>query len=140
MNTTQNIYFGLDSSGGRARLTDPTPELNELLVGKSISSVDKDAGILKLSDGTVLTIVPNHGEGYQGEGDFFIHKLCSVEGMIVAVEVSTGHDSTLPPGLTEVYELSVYAAGNTARQLLVSVIGDSGEGYDGSGFTVLVSR
>lgn len=139
MDTTQNIYFGLDSGGGKTRLTDPTPELNELLVGKSIVSVDQAAATLTLSDGAVLTIIPNLGEGYDG-GDFFLDRISTVENAIVAVEAATDHDGALPQGRTETYRINVYTAGIPALQELVSVSGDSGNGYYGSGFTVLVSR
>lgn len=140
MDTTQNIYFGLDSGGGKTRLTDPTEDLTALLVGKSVSSVDTAAGTLTLSDGAVLTIVPNFGEGWDGEGDFFLDRISTVENAIVAVEAATDHDGALPQGRTETYRINVYTAGIPALQELVSVSGDSGNGYYGSGFTVLVSR
>ena len=76
MDTTQNIYFGIDHKS-KYQVTYPTAELNELLVGKSIVSVDQDAATLTLSDGTVLTIVHNLCEGYDG-GDFFLDGITAV--------------------------------------------------------------
>lgn len=137
MDTTQNIYFGIDHKS-KYQVTYPTAELNELLVGKSIVSVDQDAATLTLSDGTVLSIVPNLGEGYDG-GDFFLDRITAVENAITAVEAVTAYDGSIQDR-ADIYRINVYTAGIPALQELISVSGDIGNGYYGSGFSILVSR
>lgn len=136
MDTNQGIYFGIDSHS--YQVTDPTAELNELLVGKSIVSIDQNAATLTLSDGAVLTIVPNLGEGYDG-GDFFLDRISTVENAIVAVEAVTDYDGSVQDR-ADIYRINVYTAGVPNSQEIVSVSGDIGNGYYGSGFSILVSR
>lgn len=137
MDTNQEIYFGIDHMN-KYQVTDPTAELNELLVGKSIVSVDENAATLTLSDGAVLTIVPNLGEGYDG-GDFFLDRITAVENAITAVEAVTDYDGSVQDR-ADLYRINVYTAGIPALQEIISVSGDIGNGYYGSGFSILVSR
>lgn len=137
MDTNKEIYFGIDPMN-KYQVIDPTAAFNELLVGKSIVSVDQDAATLTLSDGAVLTIVPNLGEGYDG-GDFFLDQITAVENAITAVEAVTDHDGSVQDR-ADIYRINVYTAGIPALQELISVSGDIGNGYYGSGFCVLILR
>lgn len=140
MDTTQDIYFGIGGMQEKYQVITPADELTALFVGKSIDSVDQAAGTLTLSDGTVLTVVPNFQQGWDGDGDFFLDRITAVENAIVAVEAITGYDTELPEGRRETYRINVYTAGVPTGQELISVSGDAGNGYYGSGFQIFVSR
>lgn len=136
MNATTTINFGLNGN----YIETPTESLIDLFQGKSITSASLEDGTLTLSDGTVLTIVPNYGEGWDGAGDFFLDRVATVENVTINVDALIEYDSSRESGRREIYKINVYTAGIPTAQEIVSVSGDMENGYYGSGFVVIVTR
>lgn len=116
----------------------PTEDVAQLLVGKSIDSVDIETKTISLSDGALLTVVPNQGSCCPA-GDFFLTELNSVENIISSVELAQHYDKSRSNDRNEVYEIFVYAGAVPVAQRLIEVSGNAGNGYYGSGFRIAVS-
>lgn len=105
-------------------------DLSEILVGRSIVKVD--AYKLILDDGTWLDVEPNSGCGGCSSGNYWIEEIASFENAITRVSYVESER-----GDEDLYEVFVYAAtGPSARVLAVA--GDVGNGWYGSGYTILV--
>lgn len=117
--------------------TDSVGLLN-LFQGKSVRKISGDT--LQLSDGTVLEIHPNEGGCSCGAGDYEITELNECDNIITNVElVATDHvidDPWETPPTT--YALFVYAGDRKIN--LLTVDGDDGNGYYGSGFWIHVNE
>ena|SRR3990167_5886567 len=106
-----------------------------LFVGKSVSKIDDDK--LYLNDGTLLQIVPNTGGCSCGAGDYELTELNSCENIITNVEVVDSYPETTDYSETHTYEVFVYAENRKIN--LLTVQGDDGNGYYGTGFWITVS-
>ncbi len=106
-------------------------EIYNLFFGKSVKKVADDE--LLLSDGTVLTIVPNNGCGGCSSGNYYITELNECENMIMNVVLSnegTTEDS-------DSFRIFVYA--DNRRINLLSVDGWD-NGYYGQGYWIEVAE
>lgn len=111
-------------------------EIVELFVGKSVKKISDDQ--LALSDGTVLQIVPNEGGCSCGAGDYDIDYINECENIITNVElVVTEQDHGDWDTLTS-YDIFVYSGHQKIN--LVSIKGDDGNGYYGTGFWINVMK
>lgn len=112
-------------------------EIKDLFLGRKVVAVDDDH--LELDDGTVIRVLPNGGCSC-GAGDYALESLSRVDNIITKVEFDyqpTGDygDYTEEDGFYRIY---VYA--DNERINLLSVSGDDGNGYYGTGFELLVRR
>lgn len=119
-------------------------KLQELFAGRSIQFVDKEKGNITLSDGTVLRLEANQGCGGCTSGWYEIEKLSTVDHIITSVRVT---ETTFMARLKDWkgkfyreerqrYTLFVFAGDK--RLNAATVVGDDGNGYYGTGFTVRV--
>lgn len=115
-------------------------EIVELFVGKSVKKISEDQ--LELSDGTVLQIVPNEGGCSCGAGDYDIDYINECENIITNVElvvtdIDYKDESTVWNYETS-YDIFVYSGHQKIN--LVSIKGDDGNGYYGTGFWIQVMK
>lgn len=111
-------------------------EIVELFVGKSVKKISDDQ--LALSDGTVLQIVPNEGGCFCGAGDYDIDYINECENIITNVElIRSDHDKGDWDVQTS-YDIFVYSGHQKIN--LVSIKGDDGNGYYGTGFWINVMK
>ena len=106
--------------------------IEKLLLYKSVTKASEDT--LVLSDGTELTIVPNDGGCSCGAGDYYIKELNGCENMITGVLFDKKEeDESFYYGNTT-YQIFVYAENKKIN--LLSVEGDDGSGYYGTGYRI----
>jgi hypothetical protein len=105
-------------------------DLSEILVGRSIVGVDGDK--LHLDDGTYLDVEPNSGCGGCSSGNYWIEEIAAFENAITRVSYVESER-----GDNDLYEVFVYAATGPSARIL-AVTGDVGNGWYGSGYTILV--
>jgi hypothetical protein len=120
--TTETIYY------------DDEKAIGDLLMGKTVVKVGDDT--LALSDGTVLTIVPNEGGCSCGAGDYSIDELNGCpNNAIMNVVIKQVEDE--PYGDTH-YQIFVLA--EDRRIKLLDVSGNDGSGYYGTGYWIEVYK
>lgn len=103
----------------------------ELLVGKSVISVEND--VMTLSDGTEVHVLPNEGCGGCSSGWYQLDELNKCEAVITSVRLHCSDDDDYD---AHTYKIFVLAANK--EQVLLSVSGDDGSGYYGTGYTLIV--
>lgn len=107
--------------------------IRELLVGHSVAKVADDH--LQLDDGTVLRVIPNQGGCACSAGDYDLTELNGTENIITAVELE---DAPGPGESGHSYRIFVVA--DSKRINLLTVDGDDGNGYYGTGYAILVRK
>lgn len=110
--------------------------IRDLLTGHSVAKVAEDH--LQLDDGTMLRIVPNDGGCSCGAGDYELANLNGCDNVITNVEFDYspgGVDYDRCDG-AGYYRIYVYAGHEKIS--LLSVEGDDGNGYYGTGYWILV--
>jgi hypothetical protein len=106
-------------------------EITGLLMGHSVT-VAGDA-LLRLDDGTELEVIPNQGGCACSAGDYDLTALNGVENIITRVDFDTT-DTDDYGGKS--YKIFVYAGDE--RINLLSIDGDDGNGYYGTGYEIRV--
>lgn len=112
--------------------------LRELLVGRRVIAAED--GVLTLDDGTRAKVEPNEGCGGCPSGWYELVRIATAENVITAVSVEDEEITGDPYGDDARYRLFVYAAGVDAGTELLSVKGSDGNGYYGTGFSLIVKR
>lgn len=112
---------------------DENDDLSELLVGRKVVKVGEDT--LRLDDGRLLRVEPNEGGCSCGAGDYDLTYLTGCDNIITKVE-STTEELDGGEAATR-YLIFVYA--ENKRINLVTIEGDDGNGYYGTGFRIYVS-
>lgn len=107
--------------------------ITDLLMGHSVT-VAGDA-LLRLDDGTELEIIPNQGGCACSAGDYDLTALNGIENIITRVELV---DEDTDQYTERSYKIFVYAGDE--RVNLISVDGDDGNGYYGTGYEIRVKR
>jgi hypothetical protein len=103
----------------------------ELFIGRKVVEA-RDSHLL-LDDGTALKVVPNDGGCSCGAGDYRISEMNTCDNIITGASLQ---ESSADGEDGHVYRLFVYAAND--RINVLSVEGDDGNGYYGTGFTITV--
>ena len=103
-----------------------------LLYRKVVSAVDD---VLTLDNGTRLEIVANEGCGGCGAGWYSVTDLNTCDNVITNVEFD---ESWLEGSDDYSYKIFVYAENQKIK--LLQVDGDDGNGYYGTGYTIVVKR
>ena len=106
--------------------------IEKLLLYKSVTKASEDT--LVLSDGTELTIVPNDGGCSCGAGDYYIKELNGCENMITSVLFDKKEENDSFYYGNRTYQIFVYAENKKIN--LLSVEGDDGSGYYGTGYRI----
>jgi hypothetical protein len=110
--------------------------INALLVGRTVTKVGDDT--LSLDDGTVLKIEANEGCGGCSAGWYELKALNGCENVITRAEVAEEPvDSDDEWDELRRYTLFVFA--DNQKVNLATVEGDDGNGYYGTGFTIVVT-
>jgi len=112
--------------------------LRELFVGRRVIAAED--GVLTLDDGTRAKVEPNEGCGGCPSGWYELERIATAENVITAVSVEDEEITGDPYGDDARYRLFVYAAGVDAGTELLSVKGSDGNGYYGTGFSLIVKR
>jgi len=115
-------------------------KIRGLLLGRMVQVAARDH--LVLDNGTLLKIIPNQGGCACSAGDYDLKALNGTENVITAVDFDyhpTGddvpYDPMRPPGHYRIFVL----AGNKIINL-VDIEGDDGNGYYGTGYSILVRQ
>lgn len=112
-------------------------KIADLLIGRRIVNVEND--LLQLDDGTVLRVIPNEGCGGCSSGWYYLRQLNQVSNAITSVEFTC---EELPNEYfmsdDTAYRIYVYADGIAGKQTLLSVEGNDGSGYYGTGYEINV--
>ena len=106
--------------------------IEKLLLYKSVTKASEDT--LVLSDGTELTIVPNDGGCSCGAGDYYLEELNGCENMITSVLFDKKEENDSFYYGNRTYQIFVYAENKKIN--LLSVEGDDGSGYYGTGYRI----
>jgi hypothetical protein len=122
---------------------DKQDEIESLFLGHSVQKVADDH--LMLDDGRLLRVVPNDGGCSCGAGDYDLTVLNRVDNVITKVEFDykpTGAEYGEERGASlfseGYYRIFVFAGDEKIN--LLQVDGDDGNGYYGSGFSLLVRK
>lgn len=108
--------------------------LKGVFVGRRITGVVNDC--LYLDNGTVLEVVPNEGGCICGVGDYELTSLATCDNVITNVSVETEGDGSDSYEPDTTYRLFVYA--ENTKIAAATVEGNDGNGYYGTGFTIVV--
>lgn len=114
---------------------DSITDIQALFLGRRVVDVDMDQRTLRLDNGALVTITPNEGGCGCGAGDYELTSLRTVDNIITDVRVvndPSGDDSNGTG-----YRIFVYA--NAEMINLMSVDGDDGNGYYGTGYHLTVT-
>lgn len=103
----------------------------DLLIGRKVVGVDR--GTLTLDNGTDIIVVPNEGGCSCGSGDYYLDALNRVDNVITKVEFDYDPEDTNTDRTLNIF---VYA--ENERVNLMTVSGDDGDGYYGTGFILRV--
>ena len=109
-------------------------EIRELLVGRKVK-VDGDN--LILDNGIVLEVIANEGCGGCSSGWYSITKLNEVDNAITNVEFDCDGDIANEDDDTS-YKIFVFC--EDTRIKLLQVVGSDGNGYYGTGYTIIVKQ
>lgn len=109
-------------------------EIRELLVGRKVK-VDEDN--LILDNGIVLEVIANEGCGGCSSGWYSITKLNEVDNAITNVEFDCDGDVANEDDDTS-YKIFVFC--EDTRIKLLQVDGSDGNGYYGTGYTIIVKQ
>jgi hypothetical protein len=110
--------------------------IKELFVGKSIVKAEKNE--LTLNDGTILQIQPNDG-CVCGAGDYWLENINKFDNVITDAEVKIfGGENGEWDDDPHTYQLFVYSGGISTS--VADVIGDDGNGYYGTGFSIYIKH
>ena len=115
-----------------------TDDIRELLLGHSVRKVADDH--LLLDDGTMLRIIPNSG-CICGSGDYGLAELNDCPNVITSVEVVDEElDEADEWGGRDSHAYRIFVFAGDKRINLLSVEGDDGNGYYGTGYRLLVRK
>jgi hypothetical protein len=93
-------------------------------------------GFLELDDGTILEVYPNYG-GCCGAGDYELTHLATVDNIITRAEFIAENMDDYHEEHT--YRLFVFTENGLIKQAM-TIHGDDGNGYYGSGFEIVVKE
>lgn len=116
-------------------------EIEALLMGHSVDKVADDH--LVLDDGTLFRVVPNNGGCSCGAGDYDLTVLNRVENVITKVEFDyrpTGDDHRVDERWADSGYYRIFVFAGDEKVNLLQVDGDDGNGYYGTGFSLLVRK
>lgn len=120
---------------------DEQNEIRNLLLGRTVQKVADDH--LLLDDGTLLKIVPNQGGCACSAGDYFLTDLNEVDNVVTAVDFKR-EDREWGEYDWEAGEyattFSIFVVAEDKKLRLARIDGDDGNGYYGTGYTILVRR
>ena len=116
-------------------------EIRNLLIGRKIARVEnvsERCGTLVLDNGERLMVEANEGCGGCSNGWYYLKQLNDCDNVITDVEFLID-DECEDDGYSETsYKIFVYAENKKIK--ILQVDGDDGNGYYGSGYSIVVKR
>lgn len=109
-------------------------EIKECLLGRSVKVIDDDK--LQLDNGLILHIIPNQGCAGCASGNYHIEELNECQNAITNVETVCDYLTQNSGEDERSYKIFVLA--ENKRIKLLQVDGDTGNGYYGSGYEIIV--
>lgn len=125
--------------GGVSSLSqDNQDQITDLLLGRSVTNVEGEH--LELDNGTVVRVVPNEGGCACSAGDYELEYLNRVDNVITKVEFDykPTDDGSDYQEAQEYGYYRIFVLAGHERVNLLSVTGDDGNGYYGTGFQLLI--
>jgi hypothetical protein len=114
---------------------DDEDRIKELLVGRRIVATEKDT--LILDDGRRLIVEGNYGCGGCTSGNYWVDGVAGFDNVITSVDFRTDSRKGDDDWSREtVYRIFVYS--NALAGEVVTVAGDDGNGYYGTGYRIYV--
>jgi hypothetical protein len=107
-------------------------EIKQCLLGRSVKVIDDDK--LQLDNGLILHIIPNQGCAGCASGNYHIEELNECPNVITNVETVCDY---LTSGEDE-RSYKIFVLAENKRIKLLQVDGDTGNGYYGSGYEIIV--
>lgn len=112
-------------------------QIAEVFVGRRIVAKDDGSSVLTLDDGTTVKVVANEGGCACSAGDYVVEQLGTFDAIITSARViETQTEEDYEDGRR--YALTVYAGALLTEAAVV--VGDDGNGYYGTGFTLEVAK
>lgn len=119
----------------------------DLLVGRRIVKAERGewrqerwydpaTGKLTLDDGTIIYVRPNIGGCSCGAGDYELEHLATVENAITDVRLAVEQNGSYE----ETKSYRIYVIADAVEINAVQIDGDDGNGYYGTGYSLLVVR
>ncbi len=114
---------------------DDLEDIRDLLLGHKVEKIAHDH--LQLDNGTVMKVVGHQGGCSCGAGDYDLTDLNGIDNVITAVSFNSDPAGEEFDG-QGIYEVFVMAEHKKVR--LLAVEGSDGNGYYGTGYTILVRK
>lgn len=109
--------------------------IEDLLVGRRVVLAEDHT--LTLDNGTIIEVEPNEGCGGCANGWYHLDELNECEAVITSVRVDDDKQEGDSWESAYIYKIFVLAANK--EQVLLSVSGDDGNGYYGTGYSLKVT-
>lgn len=109
-------------------------EIESLLLGQQIVDVDLSRDSMTLSNGVKIDVLPNEGCGGCSNGWYHVEDMNKCEAVITSVRFE---EVEIEGECAYAYRVFVLAADK--EQIALSVEGDDGNGYYGTGYSLLVT-
>ena len=116
---------------------DDTAAMKSLLLGRRVVEVDE--GNMLLDNGTVVRVDPNEGCDGCTSGNYWLNKLTTCDNIITNVEVEQGDGNDTEWGDKDT-RYTVFVVAEDKRFALLSVDGNDGNEYYGTGFELIVRK
>lgn len=113
---------------------DSDKEITDLLLGRRVITV-LGGDTLVLDNGVEIEVVPKQGCSGCTSGVYDIDYINSCEAVITSVKLS---DEDGDPDGKDAHTYKIYVLAANKEQVLLSVSGDDGNGYYGTGYTLNV--
>ena len=111
----------------------------DILVGHRIVKAEEadDDAILTLDNGTRIKVQANQGCGGCANGWYWVSHIATVDNIITSVHTEVEPQSE-PSVYSEAYAYRVFVVTATEELEVLTVEGDDGNGYYGSGYSLLL--
>jgi hypothetical protein len=115
---------------------DDKDAIRELLLGHKVEKVADDH--LLLDNGTLVRVVPNDGGCACTAGDYWLTELNGVDNIITRVEFEEGTPKEQDEWGYPETSYRIFVIAEDKRFNLLTIDGDDGNGYYGTGYELLV--
>lgn len=99
---------------------------------------DRASGRLTLDDGTQVYVIPNQGGCACSAGDYWLEHLVAVDNVITSVRLAEESDGPDEWGYEGEKKYRIYVVADAVEVNVLSVEGDDGNGYYGTGYELIV--
>lgn len=111
--------------------------LRDLFIGRRVVAVHDNN--ITLDDDHVVTVEPNDGCGGCTNGRYTLERLAAVDNIITNIRVLKTPLNVPDDGFTTEYRYQLFVFAGAVEMELLSVAGDDGNGYYGTGYWLEVN-